>query len=487
MPQAKILMVDVGPQLTQRPGVHVRNIAEPIGRAAARRLSEGLAGEDVRKGDLLTSRPDSRISPEGTFLINEDAARSGISNGLYAAAASSNVGGMGCHWACASPTPRGRERITFISADEQDEAFASATRLLHVTQKPVRDSASWRTCLATLGAEFDRPRFFQEAGAVVQCMPLAYQQVREQTAPYWTGPDVVLGGLAIRQRETFTIVPETLCRALEIDGREVNAVVLEHRPSGKMIRVRSRAVVVSADSLRTPQLLWASGIRPSALGRYLNDHLLVEMTVTPNYLEPPDDPADFHRRAFMDLPGGPSGNIGWIPYADDIRPLHGAFGQFEQSNPDGKGRPTGVVNVGYFLPKDIRAHDRVLYSGDRLDRYGMPAMTFNYLLTEIDLDMVAQAKRLLERAALVLGVDGDHQVVLTGSGRSLHYMGTVRMGTCNDGTSVCDSYSQVWGLHNLFLGGNGVIPTQIACNPTLTSVALAVRSAGKVLEVLNRD
>ena len=33
--------------------------------------------------------------------------------------------------------------------------------------------------------------------------------------------------------------------------------------------------MVCADALRTPQLLFASGIRPEALGRYLNEHAFV--------------------------------------------------------------------------------------------------------------------------------------------------------------------------------------------------------------------
>ena len=38
-------------------------------------------------------------------------------------------------------------------------------------------------------------------------------------------------------------------------------------------------VVVAADAFRSPQLLWASGIRPAALGHYLTEHPVVISTV----------------------------------------------------------------------------------------------------------------------------------------------------------------------------------------------------------------
>jgi choline dehydrogenase-like flavoprotein len=71
------------------------------------------------------------------------------------------------------------------------------------------------------------------------------------------------------------------------------------------------------------------------------------------------------------------------------------------------------------------------------------------------------------------------------NGSSLHTMGTIRMGEADDGTSVCDPDSRVWSFDNLFVGGNGVIPTANACNPTLTSVALAVRSCERVVSCLS--
>jgi choline dehydrogenase-like flavoprotein len=58
------------------------------------------------------------------------------------------------------------------------------------------------------------------------------------------------------------------------------------------------------------------------------------------------------------------------------------------------------------------------------------------------------------------------------------------MGPTDDATSVCDTASRVWGIDGLRVAGNGVIPTSTACNPTLTSVALAVAGARNIAQSL---
>lgn len=75
---------------------------------------------------------------------------------------------------------------------------------------------------------------------------------------------------------------------------------------------------------------------------------------------------------------------------------------------------------------------------------------------------------------------GEPRFIAPGS--ATHICGTTRAGEQDDGHSVVDRHSKVWRLENLFIGGCGVIPTQNACNPTLTAACFALVGARKVVE-----
>ena len=113
----------------------------------------------------------------------------------------------------------------------------------------------------------------------------------------------------------------------------------------------------------------------------------------------------------------------------------------------------------------------------------MPKMNFKFKLTGKDITSIEAAKTFQKKVVNSFGREiKDGGQTLMPPGTSLHYEGTTRMGAENDGESVCDTYSQVWNFENLFVCGNGVIPIPTASNPTLTSVALAVRSCEKVIQ-----
>ena len=228
--------------------------------------------------------------------------------------------------------------------------------------------------------------------------------------------------------------------------------------------MKARAVFVAADALRTPQLLWASGIRPRALGHYLNDQ--------PQVL----GAAQLSPALLPEHPGAAAGGVSWVPYAPG-HPFHGQVMELDASPipiPEAQNSGTPVVGLGWFCAKMPRFEDYLEFSETEVDPSGLPKITVHYALTPQDEAAIAAAKVEVARAAAALGrpLTADPPFLLP-AGSSLHYQGTVRLGTVDDGESVCDPASRVWSTENLYVGGNGVISTATACNPTLTAVALS--------------
>ncbi|MCW4385902.1 GMC oxidoreductase [Salinibacterium sp. SYSU T00001] len=472
-PDATVAMFEVGPTVSQPPGAHVKNIPDPEERSRAQTLSEGPgAGAETVKDPGAVKAGQRRARP-GTFLLDRGYQVEG-EDGLPVAAMSSNVGGMSAHWTGACPRPGGSERIGFL--DDLDEMLGEAERLLGVTSDAFEASPYAALVRERLSAAVDEGRV---AESRVQPMPLAVHR-RPDGNLVWSGSDVVLGEVT-RANPNFSLHDESLVtRVLVEEGRAAGVEVKDLR-TGETATVRARFVVVAADALRTPQVLWASGIRPAALGRYLNDQ--AQIVFASRIRDAVDGDADRHAGTGVSEQSG----VSWVPFTDEM-PFHGQIMQLDASPvpiaEDDPVVPGSIVGLGLFCAKDLQASDRVEFSESERDSYGMPAMTIHYTLTEHDRAVIERARQEIVRLGAAVGEPLDPQPFTMPLGSSLHYQGTVRMGQSDDGTSVCSPDSEVWGAPGVFVAGNGVIPTPTACNPTLTAVALSVRGARRIVEQL---
>jgi pyranose oxidase len=459
-PDLDLVTFEVGPLLADPPGLHVKNIVDAEERTAAQRRSEGLLSADPE---------DRRLRRAGTHLLPDGFQQPG-ENGIPSLAMSSNVGGMGAHWTAACPRPGDSEVIGFI--DNLDELLDEAERLLGVSAHAFDGAPFADDVRARLGTVFDDSR---PSGRKVQSMPLAVQ-THEDGRVTWSGSDVVYGE-PTRSNPRHVLFPQAQVRMLQVEAGRVSGVVVRDLQDGTEHHVAAGHVVVAADAVRTPQLLWASDIRPRALGRYLNDQSQVIFAARLRNVVAAD-PAEGN------VSGKPriarQSGVSWVPFTD-AEPFHGQVMQLDASPvplaADDVVEPGSIVGLGWFCAKDLQETDRLEFDDETTDAYGMPGIRVHYTLTEKDLAALEQARQTVRKAAEALGEPLDADPITLPAGASLHYQGTVRMGTTDDGTSVCDPLSRVWGVDGLRVAGNGVIPTSTACNPTLTSVALAVAGA----------
>ncbi|MFJ4171730.1 GMC oxidoreductase [Paenarthrobacter sp. NPDC089714] len=474
-PGASIAMFEVGPTVSNPPGAHVKNIADLERRTEAQRASEGPGAGAATVNSPGAVKAGERRARPGTYLLSEGYAFPG-EDGLPVAAMSSNVGGMGAHWTAACPRPSGKERIDFVP--DMDGLFEHAERLLGVTTHAFDGAPFSDIVHDRLAAAVDEGR---DPATKVQPMPLAVHRETDGRL-LWSGADVVMGE-ATRKNPRFGLFDESLVTKVTYDGGTASGVEVQDRRTGASHRVAARFVVVAADALRTPQLLWASGVRPEALGRYLNDQPQVVFASRLEGVTGAAEPAENQPQGGLSQQSG----VAWVPYTDDV-PFHGQIMQLDASPvplaDDDPVVPGSIVGLGLFCAKDLQRDDRVAFDDEVLDAYGMPAMRIHYRLTDADHDVIERAKTEIVRLGQAVGRPLDERPFVLPPGASLHYQGSTRMGLEDDGESVCSPDSEVWGVRGLFVAGNGVIPTPTACNPTLTAVALAVRGARRIAEEL---
>lgn len=495
-PDARVVMFEAGPQLTAVPGESVRNIADPGEKARAREMSQGPQSGEFREslgipaGVVVEGMFTAR---QGTHLLDFGGPGSAHAATFPAAAAATNVGGQGAHWTCAIPRPAFSEKVDFIDDGEWDELITAAEALLHAQNAAFSDSPIGSAIRSLLDEEFGAEL---PEGYGVGTLPVAGDP-QPDGSMVWAGANTVLGPLIEQgtpESARFELRDLTLVRRVEHEDGRVTGVTIEDLRTKEVSFFPADVVVVAADAFRSPQLLWASGIRPHALGRYLTEHHVVITTVALDeermsaLISEDEFQAELTRRA--QNAADPVAAVNRIPFSEPDHPFslqvmyaeNPPF-QLDPAHP-AAGNRWGYVNMGYGVRKHPRVEDGVTFDDAELDYRGFPNMTIEYALTDAEQPELDEAHERVRRAGAALGAFVAEPRLLP-NGSSLHYMGTMRMGPADDGTSVADPWSRVWGYDNLVVGGNALIPTANTMNPTLMSVAIAVRGARRVVEQLS--
>jgi pyranose oxidase len=407
------------------------------------------------------------------------------------------VGGMAVHWTCAIPEQHpDLERHGFIDADEWSGLYHRARELLNCHTDVFSNSSRHKALRAYLEKHSYRP----------VDTPLAAERRPGAEFARFSGTDTVLGDLAdvspgYDPNAGFVLLPGHAVRRLVRDPANEHRIVsaeVSDVIANRTFSISADTFVVAAGWLHTPQILWVSGIHThggSALGRYLHDHTFTATTIVlrEEVLEQMRSEADDVLAAAEDqndpAPIGiskrePPPHM-YLPVSEN-QLWHGMIFresfQFDPLPADIDDRR--VVDLKWFGMIDPVESNYVEFSADgNRDRLGMPQPTFHVRLGEEDKRRMADMKKHMTEVAGVLGspLPGyePREIPL---GASTHTMGLTRMGAEDDHgrTSVVDPFSKVWGLDNLYVGGNCVLPTRNACNPTLTSMALALRSADSI-------
>jgi hypothetical protein len=217
-------------------------------------------------------------------------------------------------------------------------------------------------------------------------------------------------------------------------------------------------------------LLLHSGIHHPALGHYLMNHPFIQATGSVKQ-------AQFHF---------PLGTLGIIVPSDIQRPYQllmagpGSFYWFQPTEIRPFAEEQSVLFFGYGRVNP-RYENRITLDPIKKDAYGVPEIEVHFSFGPEEDAVIRQLAEGIERVASVTGIrmtsqNGRPPICLTPAGELHHDSGTCRIGN-DPKTSVADQYGQVRGVSGLFVADNSALPYIGAENPTLTTIALAIRTA----------
>jgi choline dehydrogenase-like flavoprotein len=132
--------------------------------------------------------------------------------------------------------------------------------------------------------------------------------------------------------------------------------------------------------------------------------------------------------------------------------------------------------------------------GDQKDELGVPQANLNWAFTPLEKKSIRKIYEIIGQQAGEAGIgrvrlmeelwdQNDETLPVTTSG-GWHHMGTTRMSE-DPKKGVVDADCKVHGIQNLFIAGSSCFTTGSAVNPTYTIVALSIRLADHIKDLIS--
>ena len=433
-----------------------------LGTAAARRLAErGRSVLILEQGPAITEPSASHVRNASRFQTDPDPYleiatkhltyfdSTAPRDSLPGAAVTNVRGGQGTIWT--NLCPRGDAPWDALTAAQWDKYYRIAEMYLGVQTDWFEASLRQQRVRAKLC------RDLSEEGRSVTNLPVAAKPAENGHLHFAAPYDVLNGSLEAVARVHFS---QGTVNTLLRQGTRITGVTVGHET------IAAQEVVVAAGAIGTPQLLHRSGIRPIALGRWLSYHpILICQLVLDESLCASPGVRDREPR----LQVRPTAKAEWYTLVlRDVSPFKPLASEISID-------PNRLIELQLICPVDI-----VERNGIRFDDRSRP--TFSLPLSAADETRMLEARAEADQFTAWLGrYRGGCEPMWMPFGFA-HMTGTTRMSAVDDGTGVTDYGGRVWGFDNLRLITNGLIPTRMAVNPTLTGVALAIRIADGLVD-----
>lgn len=313
------------------------------------------------------------------------------------------------------------------------------------------------------------------------------------------------------------VITRAMVREVTVDSRGLaTGVSYIDKTSGNDLHVRARVVVLAASACETARILLnsKSSLFPQGLanssgvvGKYLTDTVGTDVAgfvpklteqiphncdgvggghiYMPWWLD--NSKLDFPRGYHIEVWGGrgmpsygfmggieryPSGGGYGVELKNDYRRYYGSTVGFS-------GRGEQIPNEYCYCELDPEVKDQ----------WGIPVLRFHWRWTDYEYNQVRHMQQTFRTIIAEMGGEVFSEMpgrergygIATG-GSIIHELGCVRMGS-DPRTSALNSWCQAWDCKNLFVADGGPFVSQADKNPTWTIMALAWRTAERIVEL----